>query len=440
MTPILPGLHDVEPMMPVSTTAETAANMVLTLAFLKLQSVHYLRQIRQMPAGTSRDACLERLASGGRVVMDEDCTFAALRRGEPEQAGTTVKNGLLHLTQLQPHGALDGVFQPERFATLDQYHHAIDNPAKLSAMLASLAKVPWDDAALSLACGNAFADAICKMHPPQKQTNRDIASLMARLLHPQPGESVLDPACAYGLSLLACAQVLAERHPAASLRLHGMEQNPDRWSLAKMLMLLADYPQASILPMPLLKPGILQLGQRQASLADMVLTIVPEEGRDTPISKVQPYHKSRARRRPVDGRTPLVWQALKSMKKYARMALLLPSNGLDSADQLALNQHLLASNLLEAVITIPANGFAMQAEKSLLLLLRGARKQQEVAFISPDEDGRSGNNLYNAEAILLALQAFREDAQHTALRVLPPVVIASRGYQLDYAQTQPDHR
>ncbi len=417
--------------------AETAANMVLTLAFLKLQSIHCLKQIGQMPAGISRDACLDRLAAGGRVVMDEDCTFAALCRGEPEHAGTTVKNVLQYLTELQPHGVLDGVFQPERFATWGQYHHTIGNPTKLSAMLASLAEVRWDDALLSLACGNAFANAICKRHPPQKQTNRDLADLMARLLDPQPGESVLDPACGYGLALLACAQVLAERHPAASLRLHGMEHNPDRWSLAKMLMLLADYPQASILPMALLKPGILQLGQRQAALADMVLTIVPEEGRNAPVTQVPSYHKSRAKPLPLDGRTPLVWQARKSMKKKARMALLLPSNGLDSADQLTLNQHLLESNLLEAVITIPPNGFAMQAEKSLLLLLRGARKQREVAFISPDEDRGMGDTRYDADAILLALQAFREEAQHPALRVLPPMEIASRKYQLDCVSTQP---
>ncbi len=90
--------------------------------------------------------------------------------------------------------------------------------------------------------------------------------------------------------------------------------------------------------------------------------------------------------------------------------------------------------MLEAVITVPADSLARPAEKSrLLLLVHGSRAQTGVAFIAPDTNGRSGEKPYDADAILLALQAFREEAAHPALRVLPPSVIASHEYQFAVA-------
>ena len=434
MTPFFPDLQEAQQMMPFPLMSETSSNLVLTLAFIKLLTIHWHKQTQHIPDGMNHATWFASMAASGRIVMDDDCTFDAMLRGEPDQAGTTVNNALLRLTQLQPHGALDGVFRPENYVFLSGYFKLIGNPAKLATILANVDNAKWRSASLSLACGDAFANAIGQMLPEQPQTNRDLARLMARLLDPQPTESVFDPACGVGLSLLACAQVLAEREPGASLHLHGMEPAWHCWTLAKMLMLLADYPQARILPMAPLRPGMLELGQQKFPLADMVLTIVPEEASQSPVTRVKPHHRRKTRHSlPEDGRAALAWQALNSMKKRGRMALLLPANGLNMNDQVALGQHLVESNLLEAVIRVPACSAARPAKEALLLLVRGARTQTDVAFISPNGLAQGNDTQIDADAILQALQAFREGKTHPALLVLPPSVIASQQYQLDVA-------
>jgi type I restriction-modification system DNA methylase subunit len=183
-----------------------------------------------------------------------------------------------------------------------------------------------------------------------------------------------------------------------------------------------------------LRPGMLELGQQKFPLADMVLTIVPEEASQSPVTRVKPHHRRKTRHSlPEDSRAALAWQALNSMKKRGRMALLLPANGLNMNDQVALGQHLVESNLLEAVIRVPACSAARPAKEALLLLVRGARTQTDVAFISPNGLAQGNATLIDADAILQALQAFREGKTHPALLVLPPSVIASQQYQLDVA-------
>lgn len=83
-------------------------------------------------------------------------------------------------------------------------------------------------------------------------TPREVAILMARLLEPEPGNTVYDPTCGSGGLLIKCHLRLLETHgeqqnghlrlPAqhAPLRLYGQEINPATFAIARMNAVIHD--------------------------------------------------------------------------------------------------------------------------------------------------------------------------------------------------------
>jgi type I restriction enzyme M protein len=83
-------------------------------------------------------------------------------------------------------------------------------------------------------------------------TPREVASLMARILDPQPGATVYDPCCGSGGLLIKCHLRLLEQHgkkhnghrrlpkDVAPLRGFGQEINPSTFAIAKMNAFLHD--------------------------------------------------------------------------------------------------------------------------------------------------------------------------------------------------------
>ena len=83
-------------------------------------------------------------------------------------------------------------------------------------------------------------------------TPPEVARLMARILDPQPGETVYDPCCGSGGLLIKSQERLLETHgeesnrhralPAtvAPLRLHGQETNPSTYAMARMNAVIHD--------------------------------------------------------------------------------------------------------------------------------------------------------------------------------------------------------
>jgi len=70
-------------------------------------------------------------------------------------------------------------------------------------------------------------------------TPPEVSELLARLLDPQPGERICDPACGSGSLLIKCAKQVGARHGGSSdYALYGQEANGSTWALAMMNMFL----------------------------------------------------------------------------------------------------------------------------------------------------------------------------------------------------------
>ena len=79
-------------------------------------------------------------------------------------------------------------------------------------------------------------------------TPPEVSTLLARLLDPQPGERICDPACGSGSLLIKCANQVRGADPsrADDYALYGQENNGSTWALAMMNMFLHSINQPRI--------------------------------------------------------------------------------------------------------------------------------------------------------------------------------------------------
>ena len=77
-------------------------------------------------------------------------------------------------------------------------------------------------------------------------TPKEVGMVMARILDPEPGMTVLDPCCGSAGLLIKCQLVLEEkmslrsRKSYAPLQLYGQEYTPETWAMANMNMIIHD--------------------------------------------------------------------------------------------------------------------------------------------------------------------------------------------------------
>ncbi len=65
-------------------------------------------------------------------------------------------------------------------------------------------------------------------------TPPSVASLMAKLISPQRGESICDPTCGCGTLLIQCAKEIQTQYGSKEYSLFGQETSDDLWSIAKL--------------------------------------------------------------------------------------------------------------------------------------------------------------------------------------------------------------
>ena len=372
------------------------------------------------------------LTAGGVLTMTANCTFDAFRNSKGADTAEAIQKAIGELVRLNP--TLKGVLQPGYFTIVqDLYTQAHAHQDSLHKLVTAISQIVFKNSAATLGCGAEFSEliaAVCKENYPHV---RALAPLCAKLLAPQEGELVLDPACGQGYLLLACAQALAESSTtksatkSASLHQHGMAHDVRQWSLTKMLLSLSGLPHHHILhDNPLLQPfANLTEAERALALggADMVTMAIPADNwpwcnRDAFLQQ-DPRYPAFV---PSDSRLALVLQGVAALKPQGgRMALIMPNHVLTSSDGEALCQHLVQNNLLDAVISL--TGHAGQ----VLLIIRRQKSHTHIAFIQVPGSGAPG--------IASALQAWqRYQARQTdpCLICCDQNTVAAHHYQLDW--------
>jgi type I restriction enzyme M protein len=252
-------------------------------------------------------------------------------------------------------------------------------------------------------------------------TNRTLVHLMARILEPQPGESIYDPTCGTGGMLIsALAEVKRRGGDTRTLRLYGQELISITAAIARMNLVLHGVEDFQIVAANTLSdPAFIERDRLQTF--DVVLANPPYS-----IKKWnREVWQSDAWGRnflgtPPRGRADYAFfqHILKSLDPAAgRCAILFPHGVLFRNEEAEMRRKLVELDLVECILGLGPNLFYNSPMEACVVVCRTrkpADRQGKILFVDAvhevaREQAQSFLKLEHQERILKAYQAFADD-------------------------------
>lgn len=248
-------------------------------------------------------------------------------------------------------------------------------------------------------------------------TPRQVAILMARILEPEPGMTVYDPACGSGGLLIKCHLRLLETHgheenerrrlphDLAPLRLFGQEINPNTFAMARMNAVIHDM-EADIRVGDTMRNPAFRDNAGRLRHFDLV-TANPMWNQDFPteVYENDPYERF-AYGIPPASSADWGWlqHMLASLNETGRMAVVLDTGAVSrgsgnqgSNRERDIRREFVEHDLIETVVLLPENLFYNTTAPGIILVVnRRKRRPGEILLINASklfEKGRPKNFL-----------------------------------------------
>ena len=248
-------------------------------------------------------------------------------------------------------------------------------------------------------------------------TPPEVATLLARLLEPQSGDRICDPACGSGSLLIRVARQVGDRNFA----LFGQESNGSTWALCRMNMFLHEMDNARIewcntITNPRLVEG--------DSLMKFNIVVA------NPPFSLDKWGADEA----VNDRFHRFWRGIPPQSKgdYAfishmvetaladegRVGVIVPHGVLfRGGAEGKIRQQMIEENLLKAVIGLPANLFFGTGIPAAILIFDKGKNTRDVLFIDASRDymdDKNQNRLrdQDIEKIVKTYQRFETEAKY----------------------------
>ena len=212
-------------------------------------------------------------------------------------------------------------------------------------------------------------------------TPPEVSQLLARLVAPQPGDRIGDPACGSGSLLIKCAQQVG----SDNYYLYGQENNGATWALAKMNMFLHNVSSARVEwgdtlrnPTLLADDGLMTFNVVVANPPFSLDKWGAEAAADDPYQRFWRGVPPKSR-----GDYAFVSHMIATMDAHdGRVAVIVPHGVLfRGGAEGRIRQQLIDENLLHAVIGLPPNVFYGTGIPVAVLVFRRQRPDDAVLFI-----------------------------------------------------------
>ena len=271
-------------------------------------------------------------------------------------------------------------------------------------------------------------------------TNRTVVELMARILKPQPHDSIYDPTCGSGGMLIKCLNYLKDRGEEwRGVKVYGQELNAITASIARMNLMLHGVEDFTIINSDTLtNPAFLKGGKIQQF--DIVLANPPYSIKEwnREMFANDPYGRN-IWGTPPQGRADYAFfqHIICSMKNdTGRCAILFPHGVLFRNEELEMRKKLVESDCIEAVIGLGPNLFYNSPMESCIVICRKRKPavlRKKILFIDAvDQVERKNAQSYLTEShiakIVSAYEAGKDQDQFCAIVDLAD--IRSHGFSL----------
>ncbi len=349
---------------------------------------------------------VERALARNRFVVPAEAEFRYLyERREQANIGELINIGLDKIEDAN-RAKLENVFRNVDFNSEPYLGETKDRNRRLKNLLQDFASPVLDlrpsriggqdviGNAYEYLIGNFASDAGKK--GGEFYTPAEVATLLARLVDPKPGETICDPACGSGSLLIRVAQEVDGRDYA----LFGQEENGGTWSLCRMNMFLHGVDGARIEWGDTLNTPKLVEDNRLMKF-DVVVANPPfsldkwgaDQATNDPFRR---YHRG------VPPKSKADYAFISHMIEAAvddggRVGVIVPHGVLfRGGAEGKIRKRLIEENLLDGVIGLPANLFFGTGIPAAILLFKKGRTTTDVMIVDASrefEDGKKQNRL-----------------------------------------------
>ncbi|MGV1004568.1 MAG: N-6 DNA methylase [Candidatus Nanopelagicales bacterium] len=276
-------------------------------------------------------------------------------------------------------------------------------------------------------------------------TPRAIVRLIVRILDPQPGEEIVDPACGSGGMLVETINTVRDHGgDTRTLRLYGQEQNLTTAGIARMNLFLHDIEDFAIVRGDTLREPAYRNPSGHLRRFDVVIA-------NPPFSLKNWGHETwTTDPRAICGLPPknnadMAWiqHMVASMKPgTGRVGVVMPHGALfRGGAEGAIRECLIGKDLLKAVIGLPPNLFYSTSIPACVLVFRTAKAKDRaghVLFIDGTArfaKGRNQNTMSDKDAAAVA-EAYRtgddpDGEDGVQVRLVPYAEIEANGFDLN---------
>lgn len=224
-------------------------------------------------------------------------------------------------------------------------------------------------------------------------TPGEVSTLLAKLVAPEPGNRICDPACGAGGLLNKVAKEVGSKN----FSLYGQESKGGTWALCKMNMFLHELDQATIewgdtLNNPKLLEGD-ELMKFHVVVANPPFSLDKWGADDAAIDQYNRFHRGIPPK--SKGDYAFISHIVETMyEDVGRAGVIVPHGVLfRGSSEGKIRQQLIEENLLDAVIGLPANLFFGTGIPAAILLFSKARgEKRDVLFIDASQGFEAGKN------------------------------------------------
>ena len=224
-------------------------------------------------------------------------------------------------------------------------------------------------------------------------TPSEVSTLLAKLLNPQSGDRICDPACGSGSLLIKVAKEIEGKNYA----LYGQENNGSTWALARMNMFLHEEDNAEIAWGDTLNNP--QLKEKDALMKFDIVVANPPFSLDKWGAEQASTDEFNRFHRGVPPKSKGDYAFISHMiettfEDKGKVGVIVPHGVLfRGSSEGKIRQQLIDENLLEAVVGLPANLFFGTGIPAAILIFNKAKgNNTNVLFIDASAEFESGKN------------------------------------------------
>lgn len=409
---------------------------VLTMLFLKFLSDVRRQRVEELRQQFPRDeAMVRRRLARERFIIPEPASFDSLYNQRDRDDIGELINGALDRIEDENKEKLDGVFRKIDFNSELHLGETRDRNRRLKHLLEDFAPLDLRPRTLGNAdvIGDCYEYLIGQFASDAGKkggefyTPAEVATLLARLLDPKPGERICDPTCGSGSLLVKVAREVGSPNVAV----FGMENNNQTYALARMNMFLHGLDAARVEWCDALNsPKLVEDGRLMKF--DVVVANPPfsldKWGADRAAADAYGrFHRG------IPPKSRGDYAFITHMIEVAaadsgRVGVIVPHGVLfRGASEGKIRQSLIEENLLEAVIGLPANLFYGTGIPAAILLFnrgkthsgpgRRTTRGTDILFIDASKGFQEGTNQNrlreeDIQRIVATYRQFKTEPKH----------------------------